>query len=150
MERTSNTVEIQACCSLVTSAEAPHMRQLMQDAVAVALNTTLVYMERAYSVASSGATCVLLLYQAPNQDMVSEGVLALQAGVLSAADGTRFDVDATPWVGTDLEYLGASLPAGWTVSDLVLWGGCSLGLLLCMLSAICCYVILSQKHRHHK
>ena len=44
MERTSNTVEIQACCSLVTSAEAPHIRQLMQDAVAVALNTTLVYM----------------------------------------------------------------------------------------------------------
>ena len=120
----------------------------MRNAVAATLNSTAVYVARVYTVASSGALCALLLYQATNQDMVGQSVVKLtSSSKLTAADGTSFEVDATPWIGTDLEYLGAPLPAGWTVADLVLWGGCALGLLFTILSALCCYAIMSRRKR---
>ena len=145
--RTSNTVEVQACCSVLLGSGGA---LLMRDAVAETLNSTAVYVARVYTVASSGVSCALLLYQATNQDMVAESVVTLSSAKMTVADGTPFEVDASPWIGTDLDYLGAPLPAGWTVADLVLWGGCALGLLLTILSALCCYAILSQHHHHTK
>ena len=87
--------------------------------------------------------------QAPNQQQVAAAVAKLSTK-LTGEQGLQIDVDAAPWRGVDLEYLGAPLVGGWTAADLVLWGGCALGLLLSALSALCCYALVARRHHSRR
>lgn len=144
--RTGNSVDIQAC---VNTAFLTPQRDLFQSALwgylaGSLLNNNGLYLDRQYTT-TQGGLCYLYVFQAPNPRLAAMALAMLtsHSSILVPLSDTSIEcsVSAVQWSGDNLSYLGAPFPMLWTVNDLVLWGGCILGILFLCMSGLCCFAM---------
>jgi hypothetical protein len=109
------------------------------EALVSQLNSTSVYYESSYRSALSDL-CYLFVYQAPSPVLARSAAAYLSNLGLVRSVGVQAQLLAVVWNGQGDG--GVQLPFDWTASEVLLWGGCALGLLFSLLASICCYTLL--------
>ena len=153
--RTSNSVDIQVC---VNTAFLTPQRDVFQGALwtyltGSLLNNNGLYLDRQYTT-SQGNLCYLYVFQAPNPHLATMALAMLtsHSSILVPLSDTSIQcgLSAAQWSGDNLSYLGAPFPLLWTVNDLVLWGGCVLGVLFLCMSGLCCFAMCKIQFSNKK
>jgi hypothetical protein len=150
--RTTSSVDIQVCIDGVLSEERDGVQATVAARLREALQkTTAVYLIRTFTLARSGATCLVYVYQASTPALAAMAEVDIASGEPKVGQMDTLTVThngatlvgtltVAPWRGED-----PPLPV-WGVSadELVQWTLGASGVLGACLVAACCFVVLSS------